>query len=197
MQRQDFSKVDVNEPKIIFAGDKAEWTESNSDYLPSAGWTLKYVLINSTTKISFSSTPDGDSHSISLSSAVTAAYTSGVYTMQPYFENTGGTKEMQPRLTVEIKPDLTAAGTTTYDFRTHARKTLDLIEDAIEGRADKAHLSLQVSTPQGSRALQYMNMEEMIKAREYYRGLVAVEEQQEKIDAGQNPGGRIKLQFSD
>lgn len=182
------------EPTIIYAGDKIEWTESLSDYLPSEGWTLKYVLINSAARQTFASTDDNDSHKISLTSDDTSDWAPGSYTLQSYVEHTDGTIEVIRRLTVTVKQNLITA--TTYDFRTHAQKTLEAINSAIEGRASQNVLSLQISTPGGSsKALQYLSMDELIKAKNFYQSLVDSELQQEKIEAGLDPGNKILISF--
>ncbi|HAV56617.1 MAG TPA: hypothetical protein DCX45_03645 [Acinetobacter junii] len=183
----------MNEPKTIYAGDKVEWTESNSDYLASAGWTYKARIINSAGKFDIDSVANGDDHDVTLTPAITATYTAGKYMMQPYYQHTDGTKQYQPRFEIEVFPDLVAA--TTYDYRSHARTVLEALEAAIESRATKAQMSISISTPQGSRALQYLTLEELIKAKEYYQGLVNYEEEKNLIDAGQSPGGRVLIQF--
>lgn len=183
----------MNEPKIFYAGDKIEWTESNSLYPASDGWTYKCRLINSSGKIDITSTADGDSHDISITSAISAAYTAGKYMLQPYYQHTDGTKEYLARFEVEVFPDLVAAN--TYNYKSHARTTLEALEAAIESRATKAQMSISISTPQGSRALQYLTLEELIKAKEFYQGLVEQEEAQNLISAGKKPGGRVFVQF--
>jgi hypothetical protein len=184
----------MNEPTTIYAGDKVEWTESLSAYLPSAGWTLKYVLINSAARETFESTADGDSHAVSLTSADTADWQPGSYTLQSYVEHTDGTIEVIRRLTVTVKQNLITA--TTYDFRTHAQKTLEAIESAIEGRASQSAMSLSITTRGGSsKALQYLSHKELIEARSYYKSLVESELAQEKISAGIDPGNKILISF--
>ena len=184
----------MNEPTIIYAGDKVEWTESLSDYLPSAGWTLKYILINASNKETIISTPDGDSHSIVLTSAITAGWVAGSYALQPFVENTNGTYELLPRRTVTVKENLIISS--TYDFRTHAQKTLELIEAAIEERAPQSAMSLSITTRGGSsKALQFLTHKELIEARSFYKSLVESELVQEKIEAGINPGNKILISF--
>lgn len=183
----------MNEPNIIYAGDKVEWTESNSDYPASSGWTYKCRIINSAGKFDIVSIANDDDHDVTLTSVVTATYTTGKYMMQPYYEHTDGTKELMARKEIEVLPYL--LGVTTYDYRSHAQTTLDLIEAAIERRATKEQLSITVSTPQGSRALQNFTIKELIEVREYYQALVNDELTKNKIEAGESPGGRVLLQF--
>jgi len=185
----------MNEPTTIYAGDKVEWTEGLSDYLPSAGWTLKYVLINSLNKYTFSSVADGNDHDVTLTNDITAPWVSGSYILQPYVEHTDGTQETLPRSRVEVKQNLISA--TTYDFKTtHAQRTLEAIESAIEGRAEQSVMSISITTRGGSsKALQYLTHKELIEARSFYKSLVDSELSQEKIEAGIDPGNKILISF--
>lgn len=182
----------MNEPKEIFAGDKLEWTESNSAYPASEGWVLKYVLINNSQKYTFQAAADGDNHKVTLLSTDTSAWAAGTYTLMPYYESST-TKEIQTRLTLKIKPNLITAA--TYDTRSHARKALEAIEAAIERRATKEQSALQISTPQGTRSLQWMSMRELIEAREFYNGELIREQQAERAAQGKAAGGRVFLEF--
>lgn len=185
----------MNEPSIIYAGIKIEWTESLSDYLPSNGWTLKYTVLNANNRYDIVSTNDNDLHKISLLSADTAAWLGSDYALlQPYVEHTDGTIEILPRRTVKIEPNIINA--TTYDPRSHAQKTLEAIKAAIEGRASKEVLSLSITTRSGStKSLQYLTMKEMIEALALYESKVESELIQEKIDAGIDPGNKILISF--
>lgn len=184
----------MNEPTTFYAGDKVEWTESLSSFLPGDGWTLKYVLINSAARETFSATPSGNDYKITLTSANTANWLPGSYILQSYVEHTDGTIEVIDRFTVTVKQNLITA--TTYDFRTHAQKTLEAIESAIEGRASQEVLSLSITTRGGSsKALQYLTLKEMIEARAFYKSLVDSELAQEKIEAGLDPGNKILISF--
>ena len=116
-------------PSTIFAGDKLEFTESDSNYKASDGWTMKYVLIHPTaTKITIDSSADGDNHKFTISSATSADYTVGEYRFLRYADN-GTTEEHLDRGIVEIKPDFVVLA--NYDFRSNARKTLEAIEASI------------------------------------------------------------------
>ena len=181
-------------PSKIFAGDKLEFTESDGDYKASNGWAMKYVLINASNKITdLVSVASGDDHLFSITSLISAAWVKGTYQWERYAEKSG-TIEKLNRGTVVIEPDIIALA--TYDFRTHARKTLEALEAAIEGRADKAQLSIQMSVRGSSRGLQYLSHDELIRARNYYKILVQQEEQQELIEQGKAPGNKILIQFN-
>ena len=184
----------MNIPTQIFAADKIEFTENNSLFTASSGWTAKYNLLNATDKISFVSTADGDTHAFTITSATSGAWAEGTYTAVLYYEHTDGTYEIEGRLTVTIKPNLITS--TTYDFRSTARRTLEAIEAAIERRASKEQLSIQITVKGSSRALQYAPMDELIKAKTHYQAIVKNEEAEELIRQGKNPGGKVLLQFN-
>jgi len=196
----------VNIPDIIFAGDDLEWVESfpNDDagnaLKASLGWTYKYRIINSAnlaqvTAADIASTAyQTDDHKFSLTSANTSSWVAGKYLATGYCVK-GSEYQVIGRKTIEIKINVFTA--TTYDFRTHARKALEAIEAAIERRASKEQNQLSISTGGGSsRAVQFMTLEELIKAKAYYQSLVNQEIAEEKMDNGEAPGGRVKLQFS-
>lgn len=183
----------MNLPSKITAGDKIEFTESNDNYPASAGWTAKYRLINSSGHIDIISTADGDNHSFILNSADTALYTAGGYDAILYFDS-GVTQQIEEKAYVSIEANPLVVD--TYDTRSHARRTLELIETAIEGRLAKQQMSIQITTRGGSsRMLQYLSPKELIEARAYYKSLVAQEDEQSLIDQGKPTGKKILLSF--
>lgn len=196
----------MNIPDLIYAGDDLEWVESfpeddaGNALKASLGWTFKYNIINSSGLCQVSSADiassayQTDDHKFSLTSANTAGWNAGKYLATGYCVN-GTETQVIGRKTIEIKINVLTAQ--SYDFRTHARKALEAIEAAIERRATKEQMQLSLSTGGGSsRAVQFMTLEELIKARAYYKSLVDQEIAEEKMDNGESPGGRVKLQFS-
>jgi len=185
---------EVKLPSILYAGDKLEFTESDSDYKASDGWTLKYKLINASTSITdITSTADGDDHKFSIPSTTSANWTVGKYRFVRYAEK-GATYEHLDRGNVEVKPDFVALS--TYDFRSHALTTLEALEAAIERRATKEQMSIAIGVRGSSRQLQYLTMDELIRARNYYQSLVDREAQEDLIAQGKSPGNKILLQFN-
>jgi len=181
-------------PKVLYAGDKLEFTESDSDYKASAGWTMKYVLIHPTaTKITIDSIADGDNHKFTITSVTSAAYTVGEFRFLRYADD-GTTEEHLDRGIVEIKPDFVVLA--NYDFRSNARQTLEALEAAILRRASKEQMSIAIGVRGSSRQLQYLTLDELIRARNFYTNLVNQEEQQDLIDQGKSPGNKNLIQFT-
>jgi hypothetical protein len=65
-------------PTTLTAGDSVTLTLTRPDYPASAGWTLTYALAGAAVQ-QWSSTPSGAAHTITLSSAETAALPAGDY----------------------------------------------------------------------------------------------------------------------
>lgn len=151
------------EPNEIFAGDSATWKIENSDYKASAGWTLKYVLLNSSGQILITSTASGDDHLIEIPKATTANYTAGTYEWRSFFYDSD---EQYPYKvgTLTIHPNWTTQ-TSGYDTRSHAKTVLDAIEALIEGRASQDQMSIKI----GDRELTRMSPKQLIDWRNFYR----------------------------
>ena len=155
--------IATTEPAVIYAGDTLEWKISNSDYLASAGWSLRYVLIKTDEQIIFTSTASGDDHLISAAKAVTALYDPGKYDYRAYFYSS--TEQHHYRSGVfDIRANY-ALATSGGDFRSHAKKVLDAIEAVLEGRATQSDLSIKV----GDRSISRLTPAQLVEWRNFYR----------------------------
>lgn len=174
--------------EILYAGDTIEWTESESSYSASDGWTLKYKLINSSTAISLTSIASGVDHKFSISSTTSKNWSAGKYQFKRYIIK--GTESYTLNTgTVEIKPYIQEA--TSYDFRSHAQKVLDAIEAVIQNRATREQESITIA----GRSLSRTPLPDLIKFRTQYQWEVFNEKKAEKIAQGLNAGKRVLLQF--
>ena len=175
-------------PSQITSGMKVTWTVSNSDYKASDGYVLKYVLINSASKYTITATASGDDHLITLASATTATYTAGIYTAKSYFEKTAEKYEYRTEQ-VEIIPDFTA--TSTYDTRSFAKKSLDILEAVISGSAGKLEMEYEIE----GRRLVKMSVSDRIKWRDYFKSEYELEQKRLAIQNGKANQNRILIQF--
>lgn len=185
--------IPTTEPSEILAGDTLQWTKTLSDYLATAGYTLKYRLINAAGKIDITAAASGADHAVSVSAVLTAAYASGTYTWTSYVEKGAG--ETLERYTVEtgtitVKPSL-ATQSAGLDTRSHAKKVLDAIEAVIEGRASRSDSEYSI----GGRTLRNMTHDELIKMRSFYQQEYSREQAAERIVKGLASGTRILTRF--
>lgn len=181
----------MNEPSKITSGFYYKWTESLSDYNASAGYTLKYIFYNANNNLPIASTANanGDDHDVILTGGESEHFEAGTYQWKSYAEHTSGERYPISSGTITIEQNILQSSPS--DFRSHARKTLEAIEAALERRATKEQLSISIA----GRALQYMPMEELIKARTFYKLEVDKEINAEKIAAGMPTGGRVLVRF--
>lgn len=173
--------IPTTEPKTFRAGDLLSWSKSLSDYPANAGWALAYTLINSTTKLTINASASGADFLVSVPAATTAPYTVGIYQWMARVTKATEIYTVGDG-TIEILPNL--AVLTSFDFRSHARKMLDAIEAAYEGRASLTQMQLQIN----GRSVQEFSRQELITWRSYYKAEVAQEGELATVGrTGMNP----------
>lgn len=182
--------IPSKEPAEFTIGDTLKFTKELSDYLPTDGWTLTYTLINSSAKISFSGSDNGDgTHLINVAPATTATWTAGEYDYQAKVADGTDTYLVG---TGEIKVVADFAANTTLDARHHVEKALASIEAVIEDRAGESDLSYSI----GSRSLSKMTLAELLEFRDKYKMELRRIEQAERVANGLNPRRQILTRFS-
>lgn len=174
------------EPARLIAGDTARWSRLLAGYPASAGWLLSYELVNAGAQIGFGSSALGMSHLVNVPAAVTAGWAPGAYAWRARATLgadvfTVGSGQMQ------IEP----AFSTALDARSHARRTLQAIEDTLEGRASSATAEYQIA----GRSLKYIPIAELLVLRDRYRRDVAAEDAAARMAAGLGNPGRIYTRF--
>ena len=178
-------------PSQLVAGDTLKFKITNSEFLASADWTYNFVLINATTRLGpFASTADGDSHQVTVEEGVTATWAAGEYRLQAYYEHTGGDRFTTDFGNFEVLHDV-VGDTSATDLRSHAKIALDAIEAVMESRATIDQMEFQIA----GRSLKRMEVGDLIKFREYYRGEVRSEKLKEDIADGKSSGNQIRTRF--
>lgn len=175
------------EPTTANAGDTWRWTRTLADYPASAGWALSYTLINAAAKITINASASGDDHAVTVSAATTAGYAAGSYDWRARVSRAGEVYTVgEGRITVR-----NAFGGSTFDARSHARKTLEAIEAVIEGRASSEVSYYMI----GNRQLRYMTPAELLTLRDKYRAEVAREDAAAAVAAGLPDKRRVFVRF--
>lgn len=119
-------------PKKITAGNTLSAVIPLSSYPASAGWSLSFVLLNSSDKITIDSTAEGGTHVINILGSTTAGYAAGEYTYTALVSD-GTDRHTVGSGDVEVLPDPTALE--SHDGRSHAKKMVDALEDLEQGAA--------------------------------------------------------------
>ena len=182
----------VQIPSSLVAGDTWSWTESVPDYSAADGYTLKYALLKSGTRIVLTSTASGADHAFSIAATTTAAYAAGDYTFTAYVEKTGGIRYTVGSGTVTVKPDL-AAQSSGYDGRSQARKILDTLlaayETASSGRAFVAEYEI------AGRHMKFNAKADWITEINYWKAQVEQEDRANAIAHGDVPKNKLLVRF--
>lgn len=187
----------MSRPTNIVAGDTYTWQVSCPDYPASDGWALKVTITNVTIRkqIDAATASDGKSFDVTLPSATSDDLTVvGPYTItEVVWRGTGASLERHTVYTgtVNVTADMTTSGTAA-DLRTHARKVLEAIEAAIEGRATRGQLDTTVI---GDRQVKYLAPGELLKWRSFYSNEVKREEAAARIAQGLDGGNRMVVRF--
>lgn len=168
-------EIPTTEPSEIVVGDRLQFTRSLADYpATSESWSLTYYLRANLPggQINITATATADDFSIDESPDTTAGWTPGKYTWEAYVSKTGSRYKVGAGA-IELKPNF-AEITEPFDGRTHARRTLDSINDVIEGRAttDVQRYVMQAV----GRSIDKMPIADLLKFRDYYLSEVRKEE---------------------
>ncbi len=179
-------------PATLQAGDTLTWQVSLTDYPASAGWTLKYRLINAAGKIDISSSASGDDHLISVSAATSATYTPGAYSVTAYVENVGATQRytIESGMSATVAPNLAASSATTYDTRSSAAKALAAVNTWLETK------SLAVAEYEIlGRRMKYIPIAELLALRSKLQAEVGREDAAARAAAGLPSKSRLYVRF--
>lgn len=141
-------------PTTITAGNSIAWTITLDDYPADDSWVLSYVLLNSTTKITITSSADGADHAVSVAAVTTASYTVGEYQFAAFVTD-GTDRYTVDEGIIEILADYEIV--TTLDTRSHVKKVLDALESLMEGKAAKDVVAYSIH----GRSLTSMSIEEV------------------------------------
>lgn len=185
----------TTEPRELRAGLTWAWLRSLVDY-PAGTWTLKYWLVNATSHIEITATADGTTHAVSVAAATTAGYAAGDYDWVATVES-GSEKYQVCSGRIKVLPRIDQAA--ALDLRSTARKILDQLEADYQSRAAGGGgfvASYSVSDGAFTRAMQFKVEEDWIKAIEYWRNQVRMEEAAASIAKGLGNPRRFYARFT-
>jgi hypothetical protein len=164
-------------PDRIVAGDTLKVSDSAAGAVFPAGegWALAWVFVKASggAVTTVAATAVAEAWEMTASAATTGAWASGVWRWVQRASKSGAVITVASG-EVLVQPDPASAN---VDSRSHARRVLDLIEAAIEGRATSAALEHQF---EDGRRIRFMTHEELLKMRDSYASKVRVEERAAK-----------------
>lgn len=177
---------------VLVAGDTLDFVTSVPDYLPSAGYTLKYRLIPRTSgsAIVLTATTSGEDYRVTVAPATTANWASGEYSWSAWVEKTGERHTVDSGiLRVDDDPGVVAA----YDGRTDARKILDSLMALYVSHSAGNGLASEYTI--AGRSMKFRSVADLLGQIDYWKRQVADEDRAAKIAAGLDAGNSLRVRF--
>lgn len=160
-------------PGRVIAGDslKVDRADLARDYSSADGYSLSYSFVPMAggTPATIAATGGIDTWSLAVPAATTEDWAPGEWRWAAKVAN-GADRLTVDCGTLRVEPDPTDVD---VDSRSHARRVLDAIELAIEGRASKTTLE---TTLADGRQIKHMNHADLLVMRKAYAGMVAAED---------------------
>lgn len=189
----DAANAPEGEPREVVVGDFIQWKRSDIavDY-PPATHSAEYVARitgGGSSEIKLAGTEGADYYLFTVDSATSADFLPGKYHWQLEITQTSSGN----RIVVDIGdfdaiPDMDV---NQADPRIHAEIMIDKIESILEGKADSDVSSYSIA----GRSLNKMSFEELMTARDRYKGELVRHENKELVKRGKSNGSTIKVRF--
>jgi hypothetical protein len=176
------------EPTQVRAGDTWRWARALPDY-PAPGWVLTYTLFSPAAVFTLTADAAESAHEVYASPADTEDRIAGRYDWVAHVAD-GTDRHQVGAGALTVLPNLSDAQ--SYDGRSHARRMLDAISAALEGRASDGDLDL-VRTAAGERSAEW-SPETLLKLRQQYAAAVAAEDQAASAARGER-AGFVQMRF--
>lgn len=189
----DPASAPEGEPTQVVVGDFIQWKRSDivADYPPSL-YSAEYVARitgGGETEIKLAATENENYYLFTVSSAVSADFSVGVYHWQLEITQTSsGNRIVVDTGAFEAIPDLDS---NQADPRTHAEIMVAKIESLLSGKADSDVSSYSIN----GRQLVKLSLTELMKWRDYYRKEVISLRNAELVKRGKSNGSTIKVRF--
>lgn len=182
-------------PASLVQGDRLQFRVVNeSPYTSADGWSFVLVLRienpgdNNQGAYQVNSAIDSGDFLLNVDPGTTAQWVPARYRWELFAINGTSDRETVQAGYVDILPDLKTA---TGDQRSHARRTLDLIEALIEGRATNDILESTIDNTRFTR----MTPAQLLAAHSYYTAIVRKEEAKARVKNGLASGRTILYRF--
>ena len=178
----------TTEPTEITQGERIEWTRSFCDF-SSEDYTLQYRYRGPGTGIDVDATADGTGFNAVLTASVTAPTIfniAGKYNWQAWLTEIADStnKFIVDQGTITVRQGFISGETGDIDLRSDAKIMLDTLDAALLASAGSDTIEYEISTPSGSRRVKRTSREDALKARAYYAGIVARENNAERVRNG-------------
>lgn len=178
----------MDQPTTFRAGDSIAWTIELAGYPASAGWSLKYRLLDAGGNFhDIFTAADGDGFTVSLTSAATKDWVAGKATLVAIVEKDAQRKTIGAPI-VTVLPNLTEV--TTFDGRSRNEKALDDAEAALADYLAGGKMHVEEYEIDGNR-MKFRDVDSILKLISSLRLAVAKERGLKALLAGAPVSRRI------
>lgn len=182
----------TTEPQTIVVGDFIQWRRTNLQDYDNSLYTMAYVVRvtdGGTSQFQVNGSAYGSDYLFSVSSTTSASYAAGDYFWQlEAIRNADSERIVIERGGFKVVGDLDISGA---DTRSHAQIMVGKIESLLNGKADSDVANYEIA----GRKLTKLSFKELIDARDYYRGQIALEQRALNIKQGKATNGTVKVRF--
>lgn len=175
-------------PSTHTAGDSTAWLLDAGDYLPSAGWAAKLILVGAT-RIEIACTTSGSQFAASQTSSNTASWGPGDYTASVVYTK-ASERASRTIGALRVLPDPAAAGTTARSLLTSAEAHLADLEAAYRDHMASGN-AVVAEYRIGTRMTRFKDTADLIKAIDRAR----LDVEREKAAASLAAGGSARRRF--
>lgn len=180
----------IFEPRSFIAGATVVWKKSLADY-PATEWTLKYAFRGAgATDVNVTATADGDDHLATIASATTTALAPGAWYWQAWVEK-GTEKFFVGEGQTTVRKSLSAIASATHDGRSEAEIIYSKLVDLVKTKS----VMLQQEYTIAGRQMQFDTHESLIKAANFWAGIVRDERRQRKMNQGGDFFDNVNIRF--
>lgn len=179
----------MNAPLKIRSGDTIAWTEEFGDYSSTSGWAFKVRLVGETSYAAITASGSGTTYTVTIAASITATYLPGTYKLIGWVEK-GSERYTMFETTIAVTANQ-AITVSDAGALSHARRTLALIESAIESYAVRPVEEITIA----GRTLRRPALATLVTLRSRYQYFVRQEEGAERSANGLDFGGRINVRF--
>ncbi|MEO0797514.1 MAG: hypothetical protein AAFX93_20380 [Verrucomicrobiota bacterium] len=168
-----------SEPETIRAKTSLSWQRVIADYSADDGYVARYEFRSASGSFNIDASGSGKIYTVAETPTVTAAYSAGDYLWNLFILKGVDLDNPDERHWIGCGNATVIADSsanTTFDARSLVKKTLDAIEEVINGKASKDVQEYSIQTGSGARALKHIPITELLMLRDKYAALYAAEQ---------------------
>lgn len=165
-------------PQYLVAGDSLSALTYAAQFLPSAGWSARLVIVGGANRQTVDGVDEDDSFRFTVASTTTSGWVPGKFSVYVAFSK-GAERYTMAGGSFDVQPDPLAASITNFDTRSTAQKIVEAIDAWMTNKSGWAG-EKQI----GDRRVKDHPLPELLTVRSHYATLLASEQAAANLAAG-------------